>query len=109
MMNSIMHGRKASLLQKLIGESFSELQDFNVTNVALNDLILSKDGSYAKIYVTFFKDKDRYFEKITKMTPFIRSVVARNWNYKKLPELEFIIDTVEPNANRIEKILKEIK
>ena len=43
------------------------------------------------------------------MTPFIRSVVARNWNYKKLPELEFIIDTVEPNANRIEKILKEIK
>ena len=55
MMNSIMHGRKASLLQKLIGESFYELQDFNVTNVALNDLILSKDGSYAKIYVTFFK------------------------------------------------------
>lgn len=109
MTNDINHARKTSLLLKLIGDSFYELQDFNVTNVAINDVTLTLDGSYAKVYVTFFKDKARYLEKLQKMSPFIRSVVARNWNYKKLPELEFIIDTVEPEASRIEKILKHIK
>ncbi|AWX69452.1 30S ribosome-binding factor RbfA [[Mycoplasma] anseris] len=108
-MNKINHERKTSLLLQLIGESFYELQDFNVTNIAINDVILSTDGSHAKVYITLFKDKERYFEKISKMTPFIRSVVARNWKYKKLPELQFLIDTVEPNAQRIEKILEEIK
>ncbi|WP_412031778.1 ribosome-binding factor A [Metamycoplasma buccale] len=108
-MNAINHERKTSLLLKLIGDSFYQLQDFDVTNIAINDVILTIDGSHAKVYVTFFKDKARYFDKIVKMTPFIRSVVAKSWDYKKLPELEFIIDTVEPNAQRIEKILKDIK
>ena len=108
-MNSITHERKASLLLKLIGDAFYELQDFDTTNVAINDVTLTNDGSYAKVYVTFFKDKERYLEKVTKMTPFIRSVVARNWHYKKLPELKFSIDTVEPEAARIEKILDNLK
>ncbi|MDC8917459.1 30S ribosome-binding factor RbfA [Metamycoplasma hyosynoviae] len=108
-MNKINHERKTSLLLKLIGESFYELQDFNVTNVAINDVILSNDGSHAKVYVTFFKDKQRYLEKITAMAPFVRSVVAKSWNYKKLPELEFLLDTVEPHASKIEKILEDIE
>ncbi|ACF07527.1 Ribosome-binding factor A [Metamycoplasma arthritidis] len=108
-MTTINHERKTSLLLQLIGESFYELQDFDVTNIAINDVILSNDGSHAKVYVTFFKDKERYFEKITKMAPFIRSVVAKSWKYKKLPELVFLIDTVEPSARKIEKILDNIK
>ncbi|RMA77576.1 ribosome-binding factor A [Metamycoplasma subdolum] len=109
MTNNINHERKTSLLLQLIGQSFYKLQDFDVTNIAINDVILSKDGSHAKVYVTFFKEKARYFEKITKMAPFIRSQVAHNWKYKKLPEMEFLIDNVEPSANRIEKILKKIQ
>lgn len=108
-MNTINHERKTQLLLELIGNSFYELQDFDVTNVAINDVILSTDGSHAKVYVTLFKDKARYFEKLTSMAPFIRSVVAKTWKYKKLPEIVFLIDEVEPNAQRIEKILEEIK
>ncbi|BAP39632.1 30S ribosome-binding factor RbfA [Metamycoplasma canadense] len=108
-MNTIMHERKTQLLLELIGNSFFELKDFDVTNIAINEVILSNDGSHAKVFITLFKDKERYFEKLTSMTPFIRSVVAKSWKYKKLPELVFLIDTVEPEAARIEKILKEIK
>lgn len=108
-MNTIVHERKSQLLLELIGNSFFELKDFDVTNIAINDVILSNDGSHAKVYITLFKDKKRYFDKVTSMTPFIRSVVAKSWKYKKLPELVFLIDQVEPEAARIEKILKEIK
>ncbi|TPR54692.1 30S ribosome-binding factor RbfA [Metamycoplasma neophronis] len=108
-MNTINHERKTQLLLELIGNSFYELQDFDVTNVAINDVILSTDGSHAKVYVTLFKDQKRYFEKLTSMAPFIRSVVAKTWKYKKLPEIVFLIDQVEPQAQRIEKILEEIK
>lgn len=108
-MNTINHQRKTQLLLELVGNSFYELQDFDVTNVAINDVILSNDGSHAKVYVTLFKDQKRYFEKLTSMTPFIRSVVAKTWKFKKLPELVFLIDEVEPHAQRIEKILNEIK
>lgn len=108
-MNTIVHERKSQLLLELIGNSFFELKDFDVTNIAINDVILSNDGSHAKVYITLFKDKKRYFDKVTSMTPFIRSVVAKSWKYKKLPELVFLIDQVEPEAARIEKILKETK
>lgn len=43
------------------------------------------------------------------MTPFIRSVVAKNWKYKVLPELIFEIDTVEEHAAKIDKILNKIE
>ncbi|MCV3733513.1 ribosome-binding factor A [Mycoplasma enhydrae] len=108
-MNRINHERKTQLLLELVGNSFYELKDFDVTNIAINDVILSTDGSHAKVFITLFKDKERYFEKITAMTPYIRSVVAKSWKYKKIPELVFMIDTVEPAAAKIEKILKEIK
>ncbi|MGX9339232.1 30S ribosome-binding factor RbfA [Mycoplasma sp. 332] len=108
-MNAIMHERKTQLLLELIGNSFFELKDFDVTNISINDVILSNDGSHAKVYITLFKDKERYFDKVTSMAPFIRSVVAKSWKYKKLPELVFLIDKVEPEAARIEKILKDIK
>ncbi|BDX52961.1 30S ribosome-binding factor RbfA [Metamycoplasma equirhinis] len=108
-MNTINHQRKTQLLLELIGNSFYELKDFDVTNIALNDVILTTDGSHAKVYVTLFKDQNRYLEKLETMTPFIRSVVSKSWRYKKLPELEFLIDQVEPHAKRIEKILENIK
>ncbi|ENY53929.1 ribosome-binding factor A [Metamycoplasma alkalescens 14918] len=108
-MNAIIHERKKQLLLELIGNSFYDLKDFDVANIAINDVILSNDGSHAKVFITLFKDKERCFKKVTSMTPFIRSVVAKSWKYKKLPELVFLIDTVEPEAARIEKILKEIK
>ncbi|AZZ65314.1 30S ribosome-binding factor RbfA [Metamycoplasma phocicerebrale] len=108
-MNTINHERKTQLLLELIGNSFYELKDFDVANIAINDVILSTDGSHAKVFITLFRDKERYFEKITAMAPFIRSIVAKTWKYKKLPELVFMIDTVEPSAAKIEKILKEIK
>ncbi|TPE57747.1 30S ribosome-binding factor RbfA [[Mycoplasma] falconis] len=108
-MNTINHERKTQLLLELIGNSFYELKDFDVANVAINDVILSNDGSHAKVYVTLFKEQKRYLEKLESMTPFIRSVVAKTWKYKKLPELVFYIDTVEPNAERIEKILHNIE
>ncbi|SGA02271.1 ribosome-binding factor A [Mycoplasmopsis arginini] len=77
-MNTIVHERKSQLLLELIGNSFFELKDFDVTNIAINDVILSNDGSHAKVYITLFKDKERYFDKVTSMTPFIRSVVAKS-------------------------------
>lgn len=108
-MNTISHEIKTQLLLELIGNSFYELKDFDVTNISINDVILSNDGSRAKIYVTLFKDQKRYLEKLTTMTPFIRSVVAKNWKYKVLPELIFEIDTVEEHAAKIDKILNKIE
>ncbi|AZG68418.1 30S ribosome-binding factor RbfA [Mycoplasma struthionis] len=108
-MNQINHERKTQLLLELIGNSFYELQDFDVTNISINEVILSNDESHAKVYVTLFKDIKRYLEKLEAMTPFIRSVVAKSWKYKKLPELVFILDEVERNAAKIEDILNKIK
>ncbi|SYV89641.1 Ribosome-binding factor A, partial [Metamycoplasma alkalescens] len=78
-MNAIIHERKKQLLLELIGNSFYDLKDFDVANIAINDVILSNDGSHAKVFITLFKDKERYFKKVTSMTPFIRSVVAKSW------------------------------
>ncbi|MGX9340592.1 30S ribosome-binding factor RbfA [Mycoplasma sp. 128] len=108
-MNKIQHERKESLLTQLVSNALLELKDFDVTNVAINDVVLSNDDQHAKVYVTLFKDKERYYEKLQAMTPFIRSVVAQSWKYYKVPQLIFSLDTVEPKAQRIEKILAEIK
>ncbi|QJG66879.1 30S ribosome-binding factor RbfA [Mycoplasma phocoenae] len=109
MSNSINHERKTSLLNQLVANAMYELKDFDPSNVSINDVVLSRDGSHAKVYITIFKDQARYFEKVKNMTPFIRSVVARSWRHRKVPQLVFSIDEVESKASRIETILAKIK
>ncbi|MBU4691028.1 30S ribosome-binding factor RbfA [Mycoplasma zalophi] len=108
-MNNIKHERKASLFTQLLSNALYDLKDFDVTNVAINDIELSNDDSHAKVYVTIFKDKERYFNKLVNMSPFLRSVISKSWKYHRLPEIHFTIDKLENQAQRIENILKKIK
>lgn len=74
-----------------------ELRDPRVSNANVNAVIVSRDMSMAKIYVTFF-DKDtaeeakQAVEVLNGAAGFIRSQVASQHSMRSTPKLRFYFD-----------------
>ena len=103
---------KALRIQRLIMKNISEIIQFEIKNphlgfVSINEVKVSKDFSYAKVYVAFINDGDikEGMKVLEKSKGFIRSELAKRMDTRRVPEISFILDEGYKKEQRITELL----
>ena len=88
-----------------------ELDDPRLLSVTVTDVRVSDNLRDAKIFVTVQGSENEIKEALKALqhaTTFIRQQVALNLDLRHAPHLNFVRDTVEENATRIEEVIQEL-
>ncbi len=103
-------------IQSIIGKNISEIIQFELKNknigfCTVSEVEVSKDFSYAKVYVTFLGAKypRQNLEELNKCKGYVRSSLARKIDIRKTPEITFYLDDSFEKAERLEEVLKRDK
>ena len=102
--------RIASIIRKNIAEIIQfQIKDPHLGFVSIPEVRVSKDFSYAKVYVSFFKDEDiePSLEVLNKAKGFIRSELASKMDTRRVPEIRFVLDEGYKKEERIAELLKK--
>lgn len=70
----------------------------------------SRDLRYARVFVSVFPEKKfgKTMEYLQKKIYLVQGLLNKKLHMKPLPRLEFLTDKTEVEADKIEKILKEL-
>jgi ribosome-binding factor A len=101
-------GRVKALLGKNIAEICQrEIKNPCIRLISVNEVKVSDDYSYAKVYVTFFGAKypHQRIEELKKLEGYVRSSLSKKMDLYKVPQIEFIYDESYDRADRIEELL----
>lgn len=100
-------------IQSVIGKNISEIIQFEVKNphigfCTVNEVVVTRDFSLAKVYVSFLGAKYPYqnLEELNKVKGFIRSSLAKKIDIRKTPIIEFYLDETISKTERLDKILE---
>ena len=103
-------------IQSIIAKNVTEIIQFELKNphlgfVSIPEVRVSKDFSYAKIYVSFIKDEDAKegMEVLEHSKGFIRSSLAKKMDTRRCPELSFVLDDGYKREERITELLNKDK
>ncbi len=108
---------KKERLEKIIEKElstiiFSDVKDERIKFVTITNVNLTNDLSIATVYYTVYGNKDQ-IENTSKVfmeaKGFIRTLLARRIQVKKVPDLIFKYDNSYEQGERIEAILREIR
>ncbi|MDX2320012.1 MAG: 30S ribosome-binding factor RbfA [Moritella sp.] len=92
-----------------------EVKDPRVGMVTVSSIDLSRDLSYAKVYVTFFNidnDEERIKEGVKALesaSGYIRSLVGSSMKLRIVPELRFIYDNTLVEGMRLSNLVTEVR
>src|SRR5574344_595300 len=99
-------------ISSIVMKNLSEIIQFEVKNprigfCTVNEVIVSKDFSHAKVFVSFLGSKfpKQNLEELEKCKGFIRSSLAKKMDTRKIPELHFFIDDTYDKADSLDKAL----
>ena len=104
--------RIAAIIRKNIAEIIQiELKNPHLGFVSIPEVRVSKDFSYAKVYVSFIRDEDitQGMEVLEHSKGFIRSSLAKKMDTRRCPELRFELDEGYKKEERIAELLKNSK
>lgn len=111
---SIKHERVEGTIKKEV----SEILTFSIKNskfgfVTVTDVQLTRDYSYATIYVSFLNTKaitsqDR-LDELNRVKGVVRSELAKRLTIRKTPDIIFKIDDSLDQGQKIEDILSNLK
>ncbi len=102
--------RIASIIRKNIVEIIQfQIKDPHLGFVSIPEVRVSKDFSYATVYVSFIKDEDiePSLEVLNKARGFIRSELASKLDIRRVPEIRFVLDEGYKKEERIAELLKK--
>ena len=102
--------RIASIIRKNIAEIIQfQIKDPHLGFVSIPEVKVSKDFSYATVYVSFIKDEDiePSLEVLNKARGFIRSELASKLDIRRVPEIRFVLDDGYKKEERISELLKK--
>jgi ribosome-binding factor A len=88
-----------------------ELEDPRLTMVTVTDVRMSENLREAKVYVLVAGTDDeaqKALKALQKAAPYVRRQLATNLSLRHAPQLNFVRDTVEERAARVEDLLREI-
>jgi len=70
----------------------------------------SRDLRYARVFVSVFPDKKfgKTMEFLRKKVYSVQGLLNKQLHMKPLPRIEFVADKTEVEADKIEKLLKEL-
>ncbi|MCQ2800777.1 MAG: 30S ribosome-binding factor RbfA [Bacilli bacterium] len=104
--------RIAGITRKSISEIITmELKNPHLGFVTIPEVKVSKDISYAKVYVSFFYEEqiEEGMEVVEKSKGFIRSGLAKRLDTRRCPELIFVLDESFKREARITELLNKGK
>lgn len=108
--------RVAQQLQQEVARILQrEVKDPRVGMVTVSSIDLSRDLSYAKVYVTFFNidnDEARIKEGIAALdaaSGYIRSLVGSAMKLRIVPELRFLYDNTLVEGMRMSNLVTEVR
>ena len=102
--------RIATIIRKNIAEIIQfQVKDPHLGFVSIPEVRVSKDFSYATVYVSFFKDEDinPSLEVLNKAKGFIRTELASKLDTRRVPEIRFVLDEGYKKEERIAELLKK--
>ena len=98
-------------LRKAVSEIISYEHNFNVL-VSVSDIDMSPDLSNAKIIISILGDDNSKFSVITELNnniSNIKSYFPRYLKLRKIPSIYFYLDETIENAEKMHKILDNLK
>jgi ribosome-binding factor A len=106
--------RVGELLTEVIAEVLREdIRDPRVTGVTITAARVTKDLRQARIYFTILggaaENKDSVLAGLKSALGFIRSKIGKQLKLRFVPAIEFFYDQSVDEAERIEKLLRQVK
>jgi ribosome-binding factor A len=102
--------RLAEVLREEITEIVGyELDDPRLLTVTVTDVRVSDNLRDAKVYVTVQGDENEIKEALKALqraATFVRQQVALSLDLRHAPHLNFVRDTIEENASRVEEVIQ---
>ncbi|ABV88376.1 30S ribosome-binding factor RbfA [Shewanella pealeana] len=105
--------RIAQQLQQELAQVLQrDMKDPRIGFVTVNDVDVSRDLSYAKVYVTFFEEDEKLVEQkvaaLDAAAGYIRSLVAGRMKLRVMPELRFIYDSSLVEGMRMSNLVSRV-
>ncbi len=105
--------RIAQQLQQELAQVLQrDIKDPRIGMVTVNDVEVSRDLSYAKVFVTFFEEDKKVVEEkleaLTTASGYIRSLVAGRMKLRVMPELRFVYDASLVEGMRMSNLVTRI-
>jgi ribosome-binding factor A len=106
--------RVGELLTEVISEVLREdIRDPRVTGVTITAARVTKDLRQARIYFTILggasENKDAVLAGLKSALGFIRARIGKQLKLRFVPSIEFFYDESVDEAERIEKLLRQIR
>jgi ribosome-binding factor A len=98
-------------LEKRIGQLVSEWavlhsREFpELTVITLQKINLSKDLSFAKIFISSVQDTEKACETLNDQSSELRTLLSQKMNLKKVPKLAFSIDPLHLQLTKAQNVL----
>lgn len=105
--------RTESVLQELIPEAFSALNDVRMHELDVIEVKCSHGRSDAKVYIDpqFFTEEEKnfYLRQLKKVAPIIEDYCMKDQGWFKSPKLTFVFDDQLEKSQNIEELFKKIE
>ncbi|MCT7940881.1 MULTISPECIES: 30S ribosome-binding factor RbfA [Shewanella] len=89
-----------------------DMKDPRIGFVTVNDVEVSRDLSYARVFVTFFEEDITLVEEkiaaLTAAAPYIRTLIAGRMKLRVMPELRFMYDSSLVEGMRMSNLVSQV-
>ncbi len=104
--------RTESILQELIPEGLSQLNDKRLHEIDITEVKCSKGRSDAKVYIdpSYFTDEEKrtILKQLRKARPIIENYCLKDQGWFKSPKLAFLFDDQLKKTQTLEELFKKI-
>ncbi len=103
--------RIADAIQRILATAIAqEVRDPRVGMVNINDVVVTKDMAFAKVYVTFVgRDSESESQAAAKAlnhaSGFLRGIVAKELDIRVTPKLQFFYDKTSVQGQKLSNLI----
>ena len=100
------------LIRELVSEVIRELKDPRIGFAGINEVKISPDLRYAKIYISVFgsdKEKNDTLEGLNSAKGYIKRKIAPELSLRQIPDLSFALDESIENGVRISQLIDKAR
>lgn len=103
--------RVSDAIQRLLGQLIpQQIRDPRIGMVNINDVTVTRDMAYAKVYVTFVGADDEAESiaaaaVLNKASGFLRTFLAKELSMRTVPKLQFIYDKTSIRGQQLSSLI----
>ena len=97
-----------TFMEEISNILMTEIKDEDIKFVTITGANTTNDLSFAKIYFTTLKEKEKTLEALNNASGFIRKMLADRIEIRHIPELTFVFDESISYGKKIEDIIENI-